>query len=146
MKIILVQDVKKLGKRGELKEVAEGYARNFLLPKKLAQIATEKTIQETKRQQEKINQLELENKQKIQQLAQKLNNKKIIILSKSKEGKLFGSVGAKEIEKALKKENLDILEKSIIMKESIKRLGEYKVKIELGRKISAEIIVIVKEH
>lgn len=144
MKIILLQDVKGLGKKGELKEAAEGYARNFLFVKKLAEIATEsgvKKVQIIKKKQEEKNQMDLE---KTQELASQLEGKAITILVKAKDGRLFGSVHVRDIAKELKKEDIIIPEKSIILENPIKELGEYEVKIELDHKIEAMMTVIIE--
>jgi large subunit ribosomal protein L9 len=143
MKIILLQDVKGLGKRGDIKEVSEGYARNFLFIKKLAEIATEsglKKVEVIKNKQKEKQQLDLE---KTQELAAKLDGKNITILVKEKDGKLFGAVHAKDILKELKKENIILPEKSVILESPIKELGEYEVKIELEHRIEAVIAVLV---
>jgi len=144
MKIILLQDVKGLGKRGEIKEAAEGYARNFLFVKKLAEIATESGVKKAeviKKKQVEKDQMDLE---KTQELANQLKGRAITILVKAKDGKLFGSVHAKDILNELKKENINIPEKSIVLKNPIKELGKYEVKIELDHKIKTTISVLIE--
>lgn len=144
MKIILLQDVKNLGKKGEVKEVAEGYARNFLFARKLAEVATQsgvKNVEIAKKQQIEKDQIDL---QKTQELAEQLEGKAITIFAKDKDGKLFGSVQAKSIVKELEKENIFISEKSVVLENPIKELGEYEVKIELDHKIEAMISVIIE--
>jgi large subunit ribosomal protein L9 len=144
MKVILLQDVKGLGKKGEIREAAEGYARNFLFVKKLAEIATEggvRKVQVIKSKQAEKDQVDLE---KTQELASQLEGKAITLLVKSKDGKLFGSVHAKDIAKELKKENIIISEKSIMLENPIKELGEYEVQVELDHKIEAMIVVIIE--
>jgi large subunit ribosomal protein L9 len=139
MKIILLQDLKTLGKAGDVKDVAEGYARNFLFPKKIAELATEKAIQENdlkKGQEKKEEESKLES---LRNLAAKLQNKKIVLRSKEKNGKLFGSISAKDIASALKKENLAIPQTYIIMNEAIKNVGEYKIEIALNPEIKTFI-------
>jgi large subunit ribosomal protein L9 len=140
MKIILLQDAKNLGKKGNIKDVTEGYARNFLFPKKLAEPATEEAIKnnEAKKSQEKAEkQAQTET---LKTLAEKIKNKKFTFKSKEEGGKLFGSVSAKDIAELLKKEKLAILEKSIIINEAIKKIGDYEITIAL----SPEIKTIVK--
>lgn len=139
MKIILLQDIKSLGKAGDIKNVSDGYARNFLLPKKLARLATEANVAEaeTKRAQEKAAQEA--NLNNLQELAGKLNGKKIIIKSKEKGGKLFGSITAKDITQELAGENLAIPEKSIILDEAIKKTGSYRIKVKLADDIEADV-------
>jgi len=144
MKIILLQDVKNLGKRGDVKEVSEGYARNFLFVKKLAEIANDsglKKVVAIKEKQKEKEQMDLE---KTQELADRLNGKSVTLLVKEKEGKLFGAVHAKDIVKELKKESIIIAEKSVMLENAIKELGEYEVKIELDHGIEVIIAVLVE--
>ncbi|MFZ2976044.1 MAG: 50S ribosomal protein L9 [Candidatus Moraniibacteriota bacterium] len=144
MKIILLQDVKNLGKKGEVKEVAQGYAENFLFPKKLAGVATENTIKIFQLQKEKEQKNKLAETERLRSLASTLKNKKIIIEAKEKKGKLFGSITAKNIEEALKKEGLNILGNSIIIKQAIKKVGEYEIEIKLSEEIREKIKLEVK--
>lgn len=144
MKIILLQDVKSLGKKGEVKEVAEGYARNFLFAKNLAQIATPNAIKMVEAKNEKEKAQKIEEEKRLLALCEKLKNKEIVILVKERKGKLFGSITAKQIVAELAKENLEILEKCIIMKSNIKKIGNYEVGIELSEKIKTEIKLEVK--
>lgn len=144
MKIILLQDVKGLGKKGDLKEVAEGYARNFLFSKKLAEIATEGLVRKAvaiKSKQAEKNQMDLE---KTQTLASSIEGMSLTIFSKEKNGKLFGSVQAKDIVSALKKEGVIISEKAVVLDEHIKELGEYEVHIILDHAIETSLAVIVE--
>ncbi|MDO8241120.1 MAG: 50S ribosomal protein L9 [Candidatus Moranbacteria bacterium] len=144
MKIILLQDVKGLGKRGDIKEVSEGYARNFLFVKKLAEIATGsgvKKIEVIKSKQKEKEQLDLE---KTQELADQLDGKSVTLLVKEKDGKLFGAVHVKDILKELKKENIILPEKSVVLENPIKELGEYEVKIELDHGIETTVAVLVE--
>lgn len=144
MKVILLQSVKGLGKAGDIKEVAEGYARNFLIVRKLAEIASEsgvKKVEALKKVQAEKDQMDLE---KTQELAEQLEGRAVTIIAKAKDEKLFGSVHAKDIAKELKKENIIVSEKSIILPEPIKELGEYEVKVELDHNIEVMIMVIVE--
>jgi large subunit ribosomal protein L9 len=139
MKVVLLQDINSLGKKNDIKEVAEGYARNFLLPKKIAAVATEeliKKISEAKEKEEAKQKSELE---MLKSLALKLNNKKITIKRKTKKDKLFGSVSVKNVQEELEKESLAVPEKSIIINEAIKKIGLYSIKINLAEKINAVI-------
>lgn len=144
MKIILLQDIKTLGKKGDVKDVSEGYARNFLLPKKLVEMATEGAMKatETKKIQDAV--AEKANFERLSELAERLKNRKITLESREKKGKLFGSVSVKDIVAGLGKENLEVSEKSIILKETIKKIGEYKIKIKLANDIETQIILEVK--
>ena len=143
MKVILLQEIKTLGKKGDIKDVSEGYARNFLFPKKLAQITSESAIKTALIQKEKESKEQQIISDKVNQVAGSLKEKKIVLKAKEKGGKLFGSITQKDIAKALKGEGFDILEKSIIIKEAIKKTGEYKITIKLSYSVSAEIKLIV---
>jgi len=146
MQIILLQDVKNLGKKGELKNVAEGYARNFLFAKKLAATATKEAIErvETLRKKEKI--AELGSLEKTKKLASELKDKLIEIKAKGKEGKLFGSISTKDVVKELGTLGFDISEKSVIMPTHIKEIGEYEIKINLAQGIEAKIKLKVSKE
>lgn len=146
MKIILIQNVPNLGKEGEIKEVAEGYARNFLLPKKMAEIATPAKIKETEEKKKGEEQKEKEAALKIKALAEKLNGVKIEIKGKAKKGKLFGSIGKEEIKKELQAKGFDIKEKNIILKENIREVGERKVEVQFTGGIKAKIIIEIEEE
>ncbi|MFA6159908.1 MAG: 50S ribosomal protein L9 [Parcubacteria group bacterium] len=144
MKIILLQDIKSLGKKGDVKDVAEGYAQNFLLPKKLAGVATENTIKFFQSQKEKEQKNKIAETERLRNLASTLKDKKITIEAKEKKGKLFGSITVKNIKEALEKEGLNILENSIIIKQAIKKVGEYEIEIKLSEEIREKIKLEVK--
>lgn len=145
MQIILLQDVKNVGKKGQIKNVPDGFGRNFLLAKKLAAIATESAITQTKIEEEKKNQQLLYEKQAVQKLAEDLNGKKFVIKARAKDGKLFGSIKAKEIVSEIKKSGYDISEKSI-RADHIKELGEKRIEINLSFGIKTEIILALEEE
>ena len=148
MKVIFNVDVKGQGKKGEMKEVSDGYARNFLLPKKLASEATT----------DNINALKLKEKAKAAQIAkekaaaletaEKLTGIQVIIKAKAGNGgKLFGAVTSQEISKALKEQHgMEIEKNKIVMKDSIKNFGSYTVKAKLGYEISGTVYVLVVEE
>jgi len=144
MRVILLQDVNNIGKQGDIKDVSDGYARNFLLPKKLAEIATAEAIKKAEIMKAKQAEVQQADLQKTQALAESLQGREIVIQAKEKDGKLFGSINAKAISKEMKKENLDINDKSIVLPEPIKEIGEYEVKISLDHGIEAAILVIVE--
>jgi large subunit ribosomal protein L9 len=143
MKVILIQDIKSLGKKGDIKEVSDGYARNYLLPKKMAGVATPGAIAKAQEEKDKERESQAENNKKLQDLADSLKGKKISLKTKEKKGKLFGSIGAKEIQKALALENIDISEKNIIQEDPIKKIGEHKIRIRLANDIETDIILAV---
>ena len=143
MEIILLQDVKNVGKKGEIKNVPDGFARNFLLAKKLAAVSTPDVAKHIITEQEnKKKQLETE-KQETQKIAEALRGKKIIIKTRAKNGKLFGSITAKEILSAIKEAGFVVPEKSISAGH-IKELGEKKLDINLNFGIKTEIILGVE--
>jgi large subunit ribosomal protein L9 len=144
MKIILLSDIKNIGRQGDIKDVSDGYARNFLLPKKLAESATPEATQKVevmKAQQAEVQQADLE---KTQALAESLQGREVLIQAKEKDGKLFGSINAKAIAKELKKENIIIDDKAIILPEPIKEIGEFEAKIALDHGIEATLLIIVE--
>ena len=131
MKIILLQDVENIGKEGELKEVADGFARNFLFPKKMAEIATEdamKRAESKKQKQAETAKIELEVTQK---LAEQLEGRELYVKVKEKDGKLFGSVNEKTIVETLKNEGTIIAPENVRLAEPIKDMGEYDAQIGL---------------
>ena len=144
MKIILLQDVKSLGKKGDVKDVAEGYAQNFLLPKKIASVATENAVKFFQSQKEKEQKNKIAETERLRNLASTLKDKKITIEAKEKKGKLFGSITVKNIKESLEKEGLNILENSIIIKQAIKKVGEYEIEIKLSEEIREKIKLEVK--
>lgn len=145
MKIILLQNVKNLGKAGEIKEVSDGFARNFLFPKKIAEVATPEAIRKIEAEQVKNAETNKEETERLQKLASALGDKKVLIEAKAKKGKLFGSITAREIVQELKKENFDIDEDSIILPKAIKEIGDREVEINLGKNIKTKISVSVRE-
>lgn len=147
MKVILLEDVKNIGKKGAIINAKDGYARNFLFPKNLAIEATPanlKKLENAKKQQE-------EKEQEIYEEAKKLEEEliKITIVIKSKageNGKLFGSITTKEIAEYLETEkNVSIDKRKFELDEPIKALGEYTVKVRLHTKVTAKMNVIVTE-
>lgn len=148
MKVILLQDVKALGKKGEIVNVNDGYARNFILPKKLGLEATGKNLNDLKLQkanEEKIAQLILD---EAKELAKKLEAGKVELAIKIGEGgRAFGSVSSKEIAVAVNDQmGYDIDKKKIQLKDAIKALGTHTVPVKLHPKVTAELKVIVTEE
>ncbi len=147
MKIILLQDEKKLGKKGDIVEVSEGYARNFVLPKKIGVEATPKNLNDLKLQKSneiKVAQEQLDN---AKAMAELLASKEVIVGIKAGEnGRTFGSVSTKEIGQALKAQTgIEVDKKKIVLSESIKNFGVYEVPIKLHPKVTGTIKVRVKE-
>ena len=147
MEIILREDIENLGGRGQVVKVAAGYARNYLLPKRLAVAATEanKKIVEQERQSHLRREAKLEGEAK--DLAQMLTGVAVTIPQKAGENdQLFGSVTARDIAEALEKQNYTIDRRKIQLDEPIRQLGEHTVSVRLHRSVSAEVKVnVVKE-
>jgi len=145
VKVILQADVKGTGKKGQLLEVADGYARNFLLPKKLALEATAGNVKDIEQKKEWENKRKEKEKEAARELADKLSALRVEIKTKSGEsGRLFGSVTNKEIADALKQQHgFDLDKRKIEIKEPIKSLGDHEVQIKLLPNISATLKVLV---
>ena len=141
MKVILLEDVKALGKKGQIVNVSDGYARNMILPKKLGLEATPKNLNDLKLQKAK------EVYEAAQAFAKDLETKEIILTLKTGEGgRTFGSVSSKEISEAAKKQlNLDIDKKKLQLPEPIRTLGVTQVPVRLHPKVTGTLKVWVKE-
>ena len=148
MKVILLENVKSLGKKGEIVNVNDGYARNFILPKKLGVEATGKNLNDLKLQKNNEKKVAQENLDAAIELAAELSAGKVELAIKVGEGgRTFGSVSSKEIAVAVKDQmQLDIDKKKIQLKESIKSLGTHIVTVKLHPEVSAELKVVVKEE
>ena len=146
MKVILTQDVRGQGKKGQLIDAAEGYARNFLLPRKLAVLATADAIN-TMNLKEKAAE-EAANRQAAVEMGGKLKNVTVKLTAKGgKEGKLFGAITSKEISEGLASQfQLDVPKQKIVLDEPIKAFGTYEVKAKLGYEVSARFSVSVSEE
>ena len=148
MKVILLENVKSLGKKGEIVNVNDGYARNFILPKKLGVEATGKNLNDLKLQKNNEKKVAQENLDAAKELAAELSAGKVELAIKVGEGgRTFGSVSSKEIAVAVKDQmQLDIDKKKIQLKESIKSLGTHIVTVKLHPEVSAELKVVVQEE
>lgn len=147
MKVILLEDVKSLGKKGQIVNVNDGYARNFILPKKLGLEATNKNLNDLKLQNANKEKLAQEALEAAQELAKKIEAGKVVVSIKVGEGgRTFGSVSTKEIAQEVKKQmGYDIDKKKIQLKDAIKTLGTHIVPIKLHQKVVAELKVNVTE-
>lgn len=145
MKVILTQDVKKVGKKGELIEVKDGYARNALFPKGLAVEANAVNLNQRKLEQKSEDKRKQQELDDAQAIANTINDKEVKLTVKVGEGgKVFGSVTSKEIAEALQKEyGVKIDKKKIQLKEAIKGLGGQKVSIKLHPSVTATVSVLV---
>ncbi len=146
MKIILLQDIKNLGKKYEIKEVADGYARNFLFPKNLAKPATEKMMKWLELQKETEAKKAESELQKVQSLASSVDGLEVVIPVKvGEEGQLFESIDSKKVCEKIKELGFKIKKDQIELVQPIKELGEFPVKIHFKHNLEAEIKVIVAE-
>ncbi len=147
MKVILLEDVKSLGKKGEIVNVNDGYARNFILPKKLGLEATGKNLNDLKLHKQNEEKVAQEVLDAAKELAKKIEAGKVEVTIKTGEGgRTFGSVSSKEIATAVKEQmGYDIDKKKIQMKDAIKSLGTYIVPVKLHAKVTAELKVHVGE-
>ena len=148
MKVILQQDVKGQGKKGQMIEASDGYARNFLLPRKLAVAATAENINTMKMQEKAKKAQEAAEKAEAQAIAEKLAGITVKVTAKGGNGgRLFGAVTSKEISDALKAQfGLDIAKTKIVQEEPIKAFGGYKLKVKLGYEITGTLSVMVVEE
>lgn len=147
MKVILSQDVKGQGKKGQLIEVSDGYARNYLLPRKLAIQATADSMNAMKLQEKaKAAQQEREKQQAVE-ISKRLESCQVRVSAKSGSGdKLFGSVTSGEISDALREQyGIEIDKKKIVIDEPIKHYGSFEIKCKLGYEVTGTIFVLVTE-
>jgi large subunit ribosomal protein L9 len=148
MKVVLLEDVKDLGKKGQLVNASDGYARNFLFPRKLAVEATAgrlKEIEDKKSSEKNKKERELK---AAKELADKLNKTEISFKTKAGEnGKLFGSITSKDVADAIKvQQKIEIDKKKIVLHDAIKALGIYQVEIKVYPEVSAKINIKVVEE
>ncbi len=144
MKVILLKDIEKLGKKYEVKEVADGYARNFLIRRGLAKPATEKLIKWAEEQRKLAIKKAQEQLKKVQKLASQLDGQEIeFVVKVGKQGELFESINQMKIAKKLKEMGFDIKKTQVELEKPIKEMGEFPVKINLDQGLEAEIRVIV---
>lgn len=144
MKVILLADVQGQGKKGDIVEVNEGYARNFLLPKKLAAEATKSVLNELAQRLEKEERIRKAEKDAALALAKQLQGSRVDVFVKCGEGKLYGSVTTQNVADALAALGHDIDKRKITIKESIKQLGVFDAEIKIYKEISATIKIEVK--
>ena len=148
MKVILLQDVKSLGKEGEIVNVNDGYARNFIIPKRLGVEANSKNMNDLKLKKNNEEKIAKENKEAAEKLAGELKAGQVALKIKVGEGgKAFGSVSAKEIAAAVKDQmGLDVDKKKIQLKETLKTLGTHMVPVKLHPEETAELKVEIGEE
>ena len=147
MKVILLEDVKSLGKKGQIVNVSDGYARNMIIPRKLGLEATEKNLNDLKLKQKHEEKLAAQKLQEAKQMASDLEKIKITVAMKAGEGgRVFGSIAAKEIAQAAKDQHgLDLDKKKIQLSEPIKTFGMHEVPIRLHTQVTGRLYVLVQE-
>ncbi len=148
MKVILLKDVERVGKKFEVKEVKDGYARNFLIPQGLAKPATETALIWLGTQKEIEEKKAEEQLKGVQDVASAIDDQEVIIPVKvGEEGQLFESINAQKISEKLKELGFDIKKNQIDLSEPIKEIGEYPIKIKFEHNLEAEIrVIIMKEE
>lgn len=147
MKVVLKDDVKNVGKIGQVVDVADGYARNYLVPRGLAVEANTKNIKSLEHEKRTIQEKAKKIKNSTQDLAHKISTMTLVIKANAgEEGKLFGSITTMDIAELLRNEGIEIDKKKISLDEPIKRLGSYSVNIKLHPEISTQVnIQVVQE-
>ena len=149
MKVILQQDVRGQGKKGQMVEVSDGYARNFLLPRKLAVLATAENVNTMKQQEKARKAQEAAEKAEAEALSKKLEGLTVKVAAKAGEGgRLFGAVTAKEISECLwpQQHGVNIAKAKLVLDEPIKSCGGYQVKAKLGYEVTGIVNVVVTEE
>lgn len=148
MKVILLEDVKTLGKKGDIVEVSDGYARNAILPKKLGVEANNKNKNDLKLQKANEEKLAKEQLEAAQAFAQELAEKSVVVKMKAGEGgRAFGSVSSKEIVQAIKEQyDITLDKKKVQLAEAIKNFGTYEVSVKLHPKVTGKFNVKVQEE
>lgn len=147
MKIILLQDEKKLGKKGDIIEASEGYARNYILPKKIGVEANAKNLNDLKLQKANEDRLAKERLDAAKALAQELEAKQTVVKIKTGEGgRTFGAVSAKEIAaECLAQHGIELDKKKLVLPESLKNVGSYEIAVKLHPQVTAKMTVKVVE-
>ena len=147
MKVILLQDIDKLGKKYDLKHVADGHARNFLLPKNLVKPATEENMKWLEVQKAALSQKSEEELKKVQAAVSSIDGLEIILPVKiGEKEQLFEAVNAQKIVEKIKEQGFDIKKPQVLLKDPIKELGEFPIKIQFSHNLEAEIKLIIVEE
>lgn len=147
MKVILLEDVKSLGKKGEVVNVNDGYARNLLFKKNLGIEATKQNLNDLKLQKQNNDKLEAERLEEAKKLAKEMEEKEVVLAIKTgSDGRVFGSVSTKEIAEAAKEQlGYELDKKKMHLKDAIKSIGTFHVPVKLHPKVTVELKVVVKE-
>ncbi|HUO27965.1 MAG TPA: 50S ribosomal protein L9 [Bryobacteraceae bacterium] len=148
MEVILREDIDRLGSRGQVVKVADGYARNFLLPKRMAVAATDANRKIVEQERQAHLRREAKQKSEAEDLAKLITGVTVTIAQKAGENdQLFGSVTSKDVADALAQQNYTIDRRKVLLEEPIKQLGEFKVPVRLHKDVTAEVtVLVVKEE
>ena len=144
MKVILLSDVKNLGKKGEVVNISDGYARNFLFPRKLAQEATAENLHILNAKKETERRKKLAEIEEAQKIAEKLKNKEIKILTKTGDnGRLFGAITSKDVAELINKEYGTEIDKKKIVMDTLKLVGSYDIEVKIYPEVSTKMKVVI---
>ena len=145
MKIMLTKDVENIGQAGEIKDVADGYGRNFLIPRKLAVVAGRGVEAEARRIREAAARREAKDREEARELAEEIDNKTVVVrLKVGAEDRVFGAITNEDIAKAIKQQHqVEVDRRRIELKEPLKQLGEHQVPLHLHRDVQAHINLII---
>jgi large subunit ribosomal protein L9 len=147
MKVILVENVESVGQIGDVVNVAPGFARNFLFPKRLAMEATGRNVRELEHKKRLLAQRREKQRQQMLSFAEKLTSVTLTLRRKvSEENKLYGSVSVADIARALEDQGFEVLRKDIVLEQPIKQLGEFNVTVRIGPKASGTIRVVIEKE
>lgn len=147
MKVILLKDVEKVGKKGDIKEVADGYARNFLIPEKLAVLASKSEIAKIEAQKETEAKQAEEELARYQEIATQMDGLELEISVKiDEDGKLFGAINASQVSEKLQEKGFEIKKEQVKLEKAIKEIGEHEVTVELPHNLEARVKIIVTEE
>ena len=144
MKVILLSDVKNLGKKGEVVNTSDGYARNFLFPRKLAQEATAENLHILNAKKETERRKKLAEIEEAQRIAEKLKNKEIKIITKTGDnGRLFGAITSKDVAELINKEYGTAIDKKKIVMDTLKLVGSYDIEVKIYPEVSTKMKVVI---
>jgi len=144
MQVLLTQDIRDLGRRGEVVDVADGYGRNYLVPRRLAVMVNPANVRQVQEERRRLELAEAKRRASLAEVAEGLKKISVTIQARAnEEGHLFGSVGAEEIASALKEENFDVTPTMVMLEKPVKELGVFEVPIRLDNELSSVVKVWV---